>query len=99
MCFEPFSALNSRRPRQVGIGHAEGERVLLDLVDPEDSLAAGGTAVGEHVDRPGIEVGVEHDGRAREALAVAFPDDMVALDGPRDRADDLSRGLLAVAAE
>ena len=73
--------------------------VVLDPVDAQDVLAARGSAVGDHVDGLGVLARVKDHGRAREALPLTLPDDMVALDGPRDRPDDLPGRLRPFAAK
>ena len=93
----PLLGLELPWPGLIGIGHAERELVVLDLVDSQHPLAARGPAVGDHVDGFGVLSRVEHESRPREVLAVALPDDMRAFDGSRDRPDDLSGRVLTVA--
>src|SRR5262249_33880170 len=94
----PLLGLELPGPGLTRRGHADRQPVLLQLVDAQDALAAVLAAVGDHVDGLGIARRVELDPRPGERLAVALPDHVILLDGPRDRADDLLRRLLAVVA-
>ena len=92
----PFSALNSVGRGLPGAAMQIVRRSFFELVDAQHALAPILAAVGDHVDRLRIARRVELDPRPGERLPVALPDDVVLVDDPRDRADDLVGCLLAV---